>query len=100
MLNRVHEIAADAGGQIGADLLHIEAHRRDLVVIEHDLGLRLVDLGVDVAELKHCACHRLSLKICLANSRMRSWLGGRSDDEADRKIVRPPGSASGMIGNI
>ncbi len=45
--------------EIGADLLHVEAHRRDLVVIEHDLRLRLIDLGVDVAELKNVRLHRL-----------------------------------------
>src|SRR4029077_15471643 len=33
----VHKISADAGGKVRADLLHIEAHARDLVMIENDL---------------------------------------------------------------
>ena len=84
----VDVIAADAGGEIGADLLHVEPHGRNLVMIENDLGLRLVDLGVDIAELEHVRLPSPLPKISLANSRMRSWSGGRSDNEADREIVR------------
>ena len=60
MLNRVDEISADAGGKIGADLLHVETHGRNLVVIENDLRLRLIDLGIDVAELEHVRLHRFA----------------------------------------
>ena len=58
MLKRLTIIAADAGRDIGAHLLHVETERRDLVVIEHDLGLRLVDLRIDVGELENMRLHR------------------------------------------
>ena len=44
--------------KIGPDLLHVEAHGRNLVVIENDLRLRLIDLGIDVAKLKDMRLHR------------------------------------------
>ena len=95
----VDVIAADAGGEIGADLLHVESHRRDLVVIENDLRLRLVDLGVDVAKLKHVRLHRF-----LENAawRIPECVPGLAV-EAMMKLtgkLSEPGSASGMIGNI
>ena len=83
----VDVISADAGREIGADLLHIEAHGRDLVVIENDLRLRLVDFRVDVAELKHVRLHRF-LENLLCEFENSFLVCGGGDDEADRKIVR------------
>ena len=34
----VDEIAADAAREIGADLLHVEAERGDLVAVDHDFA--------------------------------------------------------------
>ena len=59
----VDEVAADAGGEVGADLLHVQTHRRDFVVIENDLRLRLIDLGVDVRESEHARLHRFRLNL-------------------------------------
>ena len=56
----IDEVAANAGRKIGAHLLHVHAHGRNLVVIENNFGLRLVDLGVDLGrEEEHSALHRL-----------------------------------------
>ncbi len=58
----VDEVAADHRAEIFADLLHVQTERGDLVAIEHDLGLRLVNLGVDERrESKHPALHRFFL---------------------------------------
>ena len=43
----IDEVAADHRAEIRADLLHVEPELGHLVTIEHDLGLRLIDLGVD-----------------------------------------------------
>ena len=56
----VDEVAAQHRRQIGADLLHAQAHRRHLVAIDDDLGLRLVDAHVgDGREGELAALHRL-----------------------------------------
>ena len=70
----VDKISADTGREIGADLLHVEAERRDFVVIENDLGLRLVDLRIDVAELENMRLPSLSRKFA---SRTRECVPGR-----------------------
>src|SRR5262249_5547988 len=55
----VNVISADAGRKIGTDLLHIESHRRNLVMIDNDPRLRLIDFRVDVTELEYVRLHRL-----------------------------------------
>src|SRR6185295_4717916 len=81
------EVAADAGGEIGADLLHVQSHGCDLVVIENDLGLRLIDLGVDVAELEDVRRHRF-LENLFGELENPLLISGRGDDKTDREIVR------------
>ena len=55
----VDEISAEHGGDVRADLREIQAERRGLVVIDHDLGLRLVDFRIDDRrEEKLAAFHR------------------------------------------
>ena len=54
----IDKIAADAGGEIGTNLLHVESHRRHFVMIENDLRLGLIDFGIDVAKLKNVCLHR------------------------------------------
>src|SRR5205085_672908 len=44
----IDEVAADAGRKIGPNQLHVETHRGHLVVIEHNLGLRLIDFRIDI----------------------------------------------------
>jgi len=63
------------------------------------LGLWLIDLGIDVTKLKNVGLQSLFRKICLANSRMRSWLAVEAMTKLTGKLSLP-GSASGMIGNI
>src|SRR5262249_42301989 len=83
----VNVISADAGRKIGADLLHIESHGRDLVMVENDPRLRLVDFRVDVTELKYVRLHRLEENVLREFKDSFLVRGGR-DDKADRKIVR------------
>src|SRR6516162_8959046 len=82
----VNVIAADAGREIGANLLHVESHRGNFVMIENDLRLGLVDLGVDVAELKHVRLHCL-LENLLGKFQDAFLIGGGSNDKANGKVV-------------
>ena len=59
----VNVIAADRCGQISTDLRHVEPHRRDLVMIENNLRLRLIDLRVDVRKAEHAGLHGFHLQI-------------------------------------
>ena len=56
-------IATDARGHVGADLLHVEPKRRHFLVIENDLGLRLVDFRVDVRKSENSGLHRFLLNL-------------------------------------
>src|SRR5690606_36924934 len=80
----VDEIAADGRGQIRADLLQVEAHAGDLVAVEHDLRLRLVDLGVDIEKHELAAGHGAALQLAgkLQDAIVRS---GRGQHKLDRK---------------
>ena len=82
----IHKITADAGGKVGADLLHIETHRRNFVVIENDLRLRLIDLSVDVTKLKNVGLHRFQENL-LGQLKDAFLARGRSDHETDWKII-------------
>ena len=55
----VNKITADTGGEVCADLLHVQAHCRNFVMIENDLRLRLIDLGIEVAKIEDMCLHRL-----------------------------------------
>ena len=56
----VDEVAADHRREIGAHLLEAQAHRRDLVLVDHDLGLRLIDANVgDGRKGELATLHRL-----------------------------------------
>ena len=55
----VDVVAAEQRRQIAAGLAQIDALRAQLVAIEHDLGLRLVELQVGVGEDEHAARERL-----------------------------------------
>src|SRR5262249_39122122 len=79
-------ISSDGGTEIGADLLHIQPECSHLVVIEINLGLRLVDFGVDVAKPKYVRLH------CFGEYLLREFedsllIRGGSDDETNREII-------------
>src|ERR1700745_1954985 len=56
-------------------------------MIENDLRLGLVDLSVDVAELKHVRLHCL-LENLAGKFQDAFLIGGGSNDKANRKVVR------------
>src|SRR5438477_1613257 len=82
----IHKITADAGRKIRPDLLHIEPHGRNLVMIENDLRLWLIDLGVDVAKLEHVCLHRFE-EDSPGQLENAFLAGSGSDYETDRKII-------------
>ena len=97
----VHEISAEHGGEILADLAQVEPERGDLVAVQNDLGLGLVDLGVDDRrEGEHAALGRLLLKLA-GDLEDLGGLGGGGDDELHRKIsaTRQRGRSDGKHPN-
>ena len=69
----------------------IQTERADLVVIDHDFGLRLVDLGIDERrEEELAALHRLGLKL-LRKFQHALRLFGREQHDFDREVVRRRG---------
>ena len=82
----VDKIPAEHRGEILADLPHIEPHRGDFVAVQHELGARLVDLGVDDRrEGEHPALDRLALELLGDFEDLLRLRGGR-DEEFHRKI--------------
>jgi hypothetical protein len=55
-------------------------------VVDHDLRLRLINFRVDIAKLEHVSLHRF-LENGLGEFKDAFLIGGRGNDEADRKIV-------------
>ena len=55
--------AAQHGGERAADVAHLQAELRRLVAVDHDVGLRLVDLQVAVEEDELAARLRLAAGI-------------------------------------
>ena len=55
-------------------------------MIENDLGLRLIDFGIDVTKLKHVGLHRFQENL-LGQLKDAFLARGRSDDETDWKII-------------
>ena len=56
----VDVVAAEHRRQVAARLAQVDALRAHLVAVEHDLGLRLVELQVGVGEHEHAARERLA----------------------------------------
>ena len=82
----VDEVAAHHRGKIRADLLKVEANRCGFVAIDHDLGLRLIDLGIDEwRESEFAALHRGRLQL-FGESQHLLGLGGGEDDELNREL--------------
>src|SRR5204863_7831103 len=79
-------IPANGCREIGANLLHIQPECSHLVVIEIDLGLRLVDFGIDVAKPKHVRLHRFA-EYLLREFEDSPLIRRGSDDETHREII-------------
>src|SRR5207249_1036160 len=79
-------IAADAGRDIGAYLLHVEAERRNFIVIENNRRSGLVDLRIDVADLETVRLHRISENL-LSEIKNPFLHGGRGDDPKDHALI-------------
>ena len=98
-IEAVDEVAADHA-EMSAPILHVKTERRDFVAIDHDLGLRLVDLGVDDRrESEHAALHRGGLQVAWQireSAPARRW----NDDESRPGNCRRPEAPGGMTGNI
>src|SRR5207249_11899989 len=82
----IHKITANAGRKIGSDLLHIEAHRRNLVMIENNLRLGLIYVGIDVAKLKDMCLHCCEENL-LGQLENAFLAGSGGDYETNRKII-------------
>src|SRR2546423_446667 len=82
----MQQVGADISASIGAHLLHVETERRDLIVIEIDLRLRLVDFRIDVAELENMSLHGFR-KNLFREFENAFLVRGRGDHEADWEIV-------------
>ena len=96
----VDEIAAHHRGKVCADLLEVETERRGLVVIDHDLSLRLIDFCIDDwRESKLATLHRGRLQL-LGEIEHLLRLGGRKDARTRPGNCPPPGRAGGINGNI
>ena len=87
-IEAVHEVTADRRCQISADLLHAEAHGRDLVPVHHDCRILLIDAHIDHRrEREHAALGRRLLQ--LIGEAQDLFMGRRgSDQELDREEAR------------
>ena len=100
-IEAVHEISAEHGGEILADLAQVEPERGDLITVQNDLGLGLVDFGIDDRrEGEHAAFGRLLLKLAGDLENLGGLRGG-GDDELHRKIsaARQRGRSDGKHPN-
>ena len=79
--------AAQHRAQRGADVAHLEAELRGLVAIDHDRGLRRVDLEIGVEEDEAAGGERL-LQELLRHVVQRLERAGRVDHELDRQAGR------------
>jgi hypothetical protein len=90
----VDVVAAHGRGQVVADLLQVEPERRDLVAVEHDLGLRGVILHVDERrEIEPLRGHRGVRELPREGEDLLR-VGRRREDDLDREVP-PPGSEGG-----
>src|SRR6185437_10562513 len=86
-VEEVDVVAAHGGGEIGADLGQVQAQGRDLVAVDHDLGLGLVDLDVDLGrEEEHARLGRV-VRDLLRQGQQLVEVGGGGDDELHREVV-------------
>ena len=82
----VDVVAAEQRRQIAAGLAQIDALRAQLVAIEHDLGLRLIELQIGVGEDEQAARERL-LHELVGELAQLLRLGRRRDHEVDREVA-------------
>src|SRR5439155_7049392 len=85
-IEAINKNAADRGRHVSTNLLHIETKGSNFVVIENNLGLRLIDFSVDICKPKNASLHRLHLKL-LREFKDPLRVGCGSDDETHREAV-------------
>ena len=79
-------VSAKHRRQVLTGLTEVDALRPKLVAIEHDLGLRLIELQVGVGKDEHAAAHRLLHELTGQLGELLR-LGRRGNHEVDRKIT-------------
>ena len=82
----VHVVASKQRRQVLPRLAEIDALRAQLVAVEHDLGLRLIELDVGIGEDEHPAGKRLLNELPRELLKLLG-LRRRCDDEIDREIT-------------
>ena len=91
----VDVVAAQQRRQVAAGLAQVDALRAHLVAVEHDLGLRLVELQVGVGEHEHAARERLPDELV---RELGELLAARRSSAITKSTGKPPppGSDGGM----
>ena len=82
----VHVVAPEHGAEVATGLAQVDPLRAHLVAVEHDLGLRLVELEVGVGEEEKAALERLGHEL-VRDVRELLGLGGGSHHEVHGKVA-------------